>query len=780
MKAITQVARYYSRMKFLVIIVIISICLAPPIQAQKVGLVLSGGGAKGMTHIGIIRALEENCIPIDYITGTSMGAIIGSLYAMGYSPDEMEELLRSPDFKRWYSGQVETKYEYYFKKNRPTPEFFSIRFSFKDSLNLKPQILPTNIVNPIQMNVVFVELFARSTAQCKGDFSNLFVPFRCIASDVYNKKMLVMRNGDLGDAVRASMSFPFVFKPIEIDSILAYDGGIYNNFPTDVMREDFHPDIMIGSVVATNPSKPTENDLMSQIENMVMQKTDYSIPESEGILMTFKYDDVNLLDFDRLDELHDIGYRQTMQLMDSIKGRIHRRISPEKVSQNRQLYRQKLPEFKFRDIYIEGANAMQQVSIRREFHDNNTEVFDYEDFKRGYFRLLADKMISEIIPHAIYNSEEDLYDLHLKVKMEENLNLKVGGSVSTTSSNQIYLGLGYQSLNNYSKEYVIDGQIGKIYNNAQFMARFDLPTRIPTSYRIIASISTFDYYKKDKLFSRNDKPSFNSKDERFIKLMVSVPFLANKRAEFSVGFGELTDKYYQSNVIDFDKDQTDCSEYNLFGGSVGFWGSTVDSRQYATKGYHEKLIAQIFRGNETYTPGSIENRSDTSDGKEWQSWLQISYSKEAYHALSPRFTLGWQADVLYSSKNFSRNYAATMMHASEFSPTPHSKLMYNEAFRANQFMAAGIKPIWIINDMFHLRAEVYGFMPIYPIKKGENNQAYYGKAFSTFEYLGEVSFVCKLPFGAISAYLNHYSSPRKEWNVGLTIGWQLFNYRFIE
>ena len=780
MKAITQVARYYSRMKFLVIIVIISICLAPPIQAQKVGLVLSGGGAKGMTHIGIIRALEENGIPIDYITGTSMGAIIGSLYAMGYSPDEMEELLRSPDFKRWYSGQVETKYEYYFKKNRPTPEFFSIRFSFKDSLNLKPQILPTNIVNPIQMNVVFVELFARSTAQCKGDFSNLFVPFRCIASDVYNKKMLVMRNGDLGDAVRASMSFPFVFKPIEIDSILAYDGGIYNNFPTDVMREDFHPDIMIGSVVATNPSKPTENDLMSQIENMVMQKTDYSIPESEGILMTFKYDDVNLLDFDRLDELHDIGYRQTMQLMDSIKGRIHRRISPEKVSQNRQLYRQKLPEFKFRDIYIEGANAMQQVSIRREFHDNNTEVFDYEDFKRGYFRLLADKMISEIIPHAIYNSEEDLYDLHLKVKMEENLNLKVGGSVSTTSSNQIYLGLGYQSLNNYSKEYVIDGQIGKIYNNAQFMARFDLPTRIPTSYRIIASISTFDYYKKDKLFSRNDKPSFNSKDERFIKLMVSVPFLANKRAEFSVGFGELTDKYYQSNVIDFDKDQTDCSEYNLFGGSVGFWGSTVDSRQYATKGYHEKLIAQIFRGNETYTPGSIENRSDASDGKEWQSWLQISYSKEAYHALSPRFTLGWQADVLYSSKNFSRNYAATMMHASEFSPTPHSKLMYNEAFRANQFMAAGIKPIWMINDMFHLRAEVYGFMPIYPIKKGENNQAYYGKAFSTFEYLGEVSFVCKLPFGAISAYLNHYSSPRKEWNVGLTIGWQLFNYRFIE
>ena len=127
--------------------------LLPFVQAQKVGLVLSGGGAKGMTHIGIIRALEENNIPIDYITGTSMGAIIGSLYAMGYSPDDMEALLRSEDFKRWYSGQVEPEYGYYFKQNRPTPEFFNIRFSFKDSLHIKPQILPTSMVNPIQIHL---------------------------------------------------------------------------------------------------------------------------------------------------------------------------------------------------------------------------------------------------------------------------------------------------------------------------------------------------------------------------------------------------------------------------------------------------------------------------------------------------------------------------------------------------------------------------------------------------------------------------------------------------
>lgn len=758
----------------------LSVCLLllPFVQAQKVGLVLSGGGAKGMTHIGIIRALEENNIPIDYITGTSMGAIIGSLYAMGYSPDDMEALLRSEDFKRWYSGQVEPEYGYYFKQNRPTPEFFNIRFSFKDSLHIKPQILPTSMVNPIQMNLVFVELFARATAACSGDFNRLFVPFRCIASDVYNKKPLIMRRGDLGDAVRASMSFPFVFKPIEIDSVLAYDGGIYNNFPTDIMREDFKPEVIIGSVVAANPGKPKENDLMSQLENMIMQKTDYTLPDSLGIIMTFKYDDVSLLDFDRLQELHDIGYNRTISLMDSIKGRIHRRVSAENVRLRRLVYRSNLPQFRFRDIYIEGANPQQQAYIKKEFHDEDHEVFTYEDLKRGYFRLLSDNMISEIIPHAVYDSENDLYSLHLKVKMEDNFSVRMGGSVSTTSSNQIYLGLGYQDLNYYSKEITLDGQIGKVYNNAQLMAKIDLPTRIPTSYRLIASLSTFDYYKKDKLFSKNDKPSFNSKDERFVKLMVALPFLANKRAEISIGYGKLQDNYFQSSVINFDKDRSDRSTYNLLGGAIGFYGSTLNARQYATKGYFEKLVAQVFSGKEKFIPGNPTETSVTT--KERQSWLQISYMKYAYHTMSPKFALGWMAEMLYSSKNFSENYTATMLQAADFSPTPHSKLMYNEAFRANQFLAAGIKPIFVFNDMFQFRSEFYGFVPIFPIKKNALNKAYYGKAFSRFEYIGEISVICQLPFGAISAYVNHYSSPKKEWNVGLTLGWQLFNYRFIE
>ena len=336
------------------------------IQAQKVGLVLSGGGAKGLTHIGIIRALEENHIPIDYIAGTSMGAIVGSLYAMGYSPDDMERLLKSDSFKRWYTGNIEEKYIYYFKKNPPTPEFLNIRVSLKNPLHkVKTQFLPSSVVDPLQMNLAFLELFGQATAACNNDFNQLFVPFRCVASDVYNKRPMIFEKGDLGDAVRASMSFPAMFKPIEIDSTLVYDGGIYNNFPVNVMVNDFHPDVIIGSVVSSNPGKPQEGDIMGQLENMIMQKTDYSLPDSLGILMTFKYDNVNLMDFDRFDELHDIGYNRTIQLMDSIKARISRRINYRQLELKRIAYKKNMPELRFREISITGGNEQQKKYIRK-------------------------------------------------------------------------------------------------------------------------------------------------------------------------------------------------------------------------------------------------------------------------------------------------------------------------------------------------------------------------------------------------------------------------------
>ena len=588
-----------------------------------------------------------------------------------------------------------------------------------------------------------------------------------------------MRKGDLGDAVRASMSFPVMFKPIEIDSVLTYDGGIYNNFPTDVMRQDFKPDIIIGSIVSSNASRPNEKDLISQLESMIMQKTDYTLPDSLGILMRFRYTDVSLMDFNRLKELHDIGYNRTISLIDSIKGRIHRRVNADNVRLRRLIFKSNIPELRFRKITVEGANPQQQKFIKKEFHEDENELFTYEDFKTGYFRLLSDNIISEIIPHAEYDAERQAYDLHLKVKMEDNFSIRVGGSVSSSTSNQMYFGLSYQDLNFYSKEFMFDGQLGKVYNNLQFTARIDFSTKIPTSYKFIASISTFDYFKKDKLFSGSDKPAFTKKKERFAKLKVALPFLSKKKAEFGVGIANIEDQYVQSDIVDFnDHKRFDKSTYLLFGGSIYFGGSSLNARQFANKGSSEDLIAQLFIGNEHLKSGKSPELNSTFNQK--HQWLQISYKRNDYYPLSPHFILGSHIEAYYSSKNFSQNYTATLLTAGEFTPTPHSCYSYNEAFRANQYIALGIKPIYQINKIFQVRTEFYGFMPIFPIKRNALNMAYYGKSFSQLEYIGELSVVCALPFGAISAYVNHYSSPKKEWNFGITLGWQLFNERFIE
>lgn len=328
-------------MKHFAFLVCLLLSLLQPVTAQRVGLVLSGGGAKGAAHIGVIKALEENNVPIDYITGTSIGAVIGSLYAIGYSPEEMLELILSDEFGYWQTGQVEDQYIYYFKKPDPTPEIARFSIDFSDSLHIKTNILPKSLINPIQMNQAFMSLYTPASAKAGWNFDNLFVPFRCVASDVYGKKAIIFKNGDLGDAVRASMTFPFVFKPIWRDSVPLFDGGIYDNFPVTPMKESFHPDFIFGSAVAGTEVKPSEN-VYSQIEAMIMQKTEYEIPEEEGMMLKFSFPDVSLLDFQRARELMEIGYNRTMQVMDSLKMRVPREVPLEEVETRREAYTESL------------------------------------------------------------------------------------------------------------------------------------------------------------------------------------------------------------------------------------------------------------------------------------------------------------------------------------------------------------------------------------------------------------------------------------------------------
>ena len=749
------------------------------IQAQKVGLVLSGGGAKGITHIGIIKALEENHIPIDYVAGTSMGAIIGGMYAMGFTVDEMIETIKSNDFKHWTTGEIDSNYKYYYRNADPKPNFVEISFNVHniDSINLKSAVLPTNIISPRQMNYAFVPLTSQANAVAGGDFDKLFVPFRCVASDIYNKEAVVFRYGVLGDAIHASLSYPFMFKPVVIDNRLLFDGGIFNNFPVDVMRTDFKPDIMIGSVVARNPRKPDERDILMQIQNMIMSRTDYTIPKKEGILLKFNMPNFKLFDFSPVDELVQLGYDSTMKHMPEIKARVKRRVSTEEIDLKRKGFRDRYPELKFQHVLVEGVDSLQKIYIQQVFHNNN-EVFTLKDFKEAYFKLISDEKILEVIPHAVYNSSTGNFDLHLNVKTQNHLKALLGGNVSSSTSNQAYFGLSYQNLTEYAQSVYVDAQFGKVYNGLGVGTRIEIPAQKSWYVKMAVVLHKFEYFEGDQIFYNDNRTSDFSQSEIYSKLSAGFPLAMKGRLEFGIGYGFLTDNYYLNRAFITSSTKEDESLFSLGSLFSRIESYTLNNVMYPTKGYNHSSSLQFLWGEQTYRS---ENDPSKNVNDLFDAWVQWRAKHEQYIQLSPHFTLGTYAELALSSRKLLHNYTVSVIEAPAFQPTPYSRTVFNEAYCANQYAAIGLKPIYHLTKDLHVRGEAYWFVPYQTIKRtADNNTAYYTNPFYSTKFMAESSLVYNFKIASAGVFMNYYSSAASKWNFGINIGFLLFNPKFTE
>ena len=770
-------------MKRISIVISFFFILINSLQAQRVGLVLSGGGAKGAAHIGVIKAFEENEIPIDYITGTSIGAINGSLYAMGYTPDEMLQLMLSKEFGYWQTGTVEDDYMYYFRKPDPTPEMAHFSIDMSDSLQIKTNFLPQSLINPIQMNQAFMALYAQATAKAAWNFDNLFVPFRCIGSDIYNKKPVIFKNGDLGEAVRISMTFPLFFKPVWKDSVPMFDGGIYDNFPVKTMKEDFHPDFIFGVALSTGKSKPSNNPY-NQIETMIMQESNYEVDEEDGMIIRFNMPDVSLLDFQKANEIMEMGYKRTMSLIDSIKGRVHRRMPLDSLNLRRKQYKESLPPLVFKNIYITGVSESQQKYIESQLHRDINQEFSMEEFKRAYFKMLAYSKIKEIVPKAIYNRVNKTFDLHLYITMSDEINIGLGGNISSHQANQLYLGLGYRYLGRYAADMNADFQVGNSFSGVMLNGRMYLQTRIPTYINWQGVFSYKRYSESQSLFYEDVVPAFIKQHELYMKLKLGFPFLNRAKAEIGFGYGQLNDYYYQNTEVSFADRDYEHSRYNLFSGSLNIEQNSLSTKVYPISGVKRSLNAQYITGTEKYKPNVATEPTKNNT----HSWLQMKAHWEQYHELSKLFNLGYTGELVLSSKNLMENYTASILQAPAFTPTPHSTIVFNEAFRANQYAALGVSPILKLGKFVHFRLDLYGFLPLYEIKKHtevlDNNYVmtlpYYGKFLDSFKYMGEAAFVVHLPFTSISLYANGYSYPSKNFNFGINIGYLLFNPKLLD
>ena len=213
---------------------------------KKVGVVLSGGGAKGMAHIGVLKVLEKAGIPIDYITGTSIGSIVGGLYSIGYNAHSLDSMVRTQDWTYVITDKEDLSKQSFLDRKKENTYLFSTGLTIgKNKVNAGGLIKGKNLAE------LFQKLFVGYTDSLNFN-KDLLIPFACVATNIMDNSEVVFHNGRLPQAIRASMSIPAAFAPVRIGDMVLVDGGLKNNYPVDVARE-MGAEIVIGVTLSGKP-----------------------------------------------------------------------------------------------------------------------------------------------------------------------------------------------------------------------------------------------------------------------------------------------------------------------------------------------------------------------------------------------------------------------------------------------------------------------------------------------------------------------------------------------
>jgi len=284
-------------------------------ERPKVGLVLSGGAARGLAHIGVLKALEEQGVGIDFISGTSMGAAVGGLYASGYRAADLESMVLELDWQ-WALSDTQPRAQIPFRRKQDDRDFLlKQKISFRDDGSLG---FPLGVIQGQNLNLLLENWLIRSMEI--SDFDQLPIPFRAVATDIASGEKVVFSSGHLPQAIRASMSIPAVFTPTEVNGRLLVDGGMVDNIPIDEARKMGATRIIaidIGTPLAARDELKSVFDVLNQTTTLMTRKN------SEAQLATLKSSDILIQpelssygsgDFTQAKQIIDAGYQAAKQL----------------------------------------------------------------------------------------------------------------------------------------------------------------------------------------------------------------------------------------------------------------------------------------------------------------------------------------------------------------------------------------------------------------------------------------------------------------------------------
>jgi NTE family protein len=280
----------------------------------RIGLVLSGGGARGLAHVGVIQVLEEMKIPIDYVAGTSMGAIVGAFYASGISPSEIEKIIVSMEWNEAFIDKPPPS-DLPFRRKRDAADFLiNFDLGFKDGRFT----LPKGLLQGQNLNLMLKSMLIH-TEDIK-DFDKLNIPFRAVATDIETGNAVILGKGELVKSLRASMSIPAMFAPLEIEGKMLVDGGMANNLPVDVVRK-MGADIVIAVDISTTLSNreklTTSIEITSQLTSIMVQRnTAYQISTLTGddILIQPDLGSIKTGEFFRAEEAVAVGRKKAASM----------------------------------------------------------------------------------------------------------------------------------------------------------------------------------------------------------------------------------------------------------------------------------------------------------------------------------------------------------------------------------------------------------------------------------------------------------------------------------
>jgi NTE family protein len=755
-----------------IFITLFFVLLSLPAVSQRVGLVLSGGGAAGFAHIGVIKALEENNVPIDYITGTSAGSLVGGLYACGLSIKQIEEISMSEEFYLMVNGDTERQYKFNLRREDDNASMVNLSFS-RDSILFKS--LPTNFITPALFDYEMLRIFGVVGASRSQNFDSLFVPFRCVAADIKNKKEHIFRSGNLNHAIRASMTFPFYVNPIRVDGALLFDGGLYNNFPADIMYYDFNPDFIIGSNVSDNSIDPSEDDLFSQMKAAMVRETKFEIPCDYGLMIEHDMQ-IGTFDFDKVQNAIQIGYDNTIKMIDSLRLYVRQSRSAEELALRRSQFSKSIVP-----LNISSSESVFQGEKRASFVNYPIQkrlernAMNESALKRYYFELYGTPQIRYVLPE-IELQKDSTYHLKMEIKKTKDFSLNVGGHFSSRPVNTGYVGLSYYHINRLAWRANVESYFGKFYGSGKLSLDLHVPSRFPFVISPYFVLNRWDYFRSLATFFEPVRPSFLVQEETYTGMRMLVPLSMTFRAGLDYRNFSLFDRYYQTDNFT-NADTTDLTNFYGNSAQLSIEHNSLNRKQFASEGSSFRLSLRYVQGVEHSVSGSTA--PIPFDEFYNHQWVNFQLDSRKYFNFKKKYAVGIHGLAAFNSQSLFRNYVASLLAMTEFSPIPDAKTVFMEEYRAPQYIAGGLNQVFNLFNRLELRIDAYAFQPIIVLRRFDDGDFGYSQYQLQPKFIGSSSLIFHSPIGPFRATMNYFPEQSKPFTFLLSFGYIIFNERAI-